>query len=100
MLNNSQQKLSQEKIPKLVISYAWTTLAALVLHSIYTLIDSLFVSWGVGDNAMGSVSIVFPFVLLQAAIATALGGAQPRLFLEELALDNKTKQAMSPSTPC
>jgi putative MATE family efflux protein len=45
-----------------------------MLNSVYTLVDSLFVSWGVGDNAMGGVSIVFPFVLIQAAIATALGG--------------------------
>ncbi|KAA3659648.1 MAG: MATE family efflux transporter [Chloroflexi bacterium] len=79
MLNRSLHNLSQEKIPKLVVSYTLTTLSALLFHSIYTLIDSLFVSWGVGDNAMGGVSIIFPFVLLQAAIATALGGGAASL---------------------
>ena len=74
MLDSSHIKLSQEKIPKLVLGYASTTFVSLVLHGIYSLLDSLFVSWGVGDNAMGGLSIVFPFVLLQAAIATALGG--------------------------
>ena len=42
--------------------------------SVYTLTDTLFVSWGVGENAMGGVSVVFPFVILQGAISTALGG--------------------------
>ena len=74
MINHSHQRLAEERIPKLVISYTLTTLTTLVFHSLYTLIDSLFVSWGVGDDAMGGISIVFPFVLLQSAIATALGG--------------------------
>lgn len=74
MDNAKQNKLQNEKISKLVISYALTTFISLLLNSLYTLADSLFVSWGVGDNAMGGISIVFPFVLIQSAIATALGG--------------------------
>lgn len=69
-----KNRLQNERISKLVLSYALTTFIALSLNSVYTLTDSLFVSWGVGDNAMGGVSIVFPFVLIQSAIATALGG--------------------------
>lgn len=66
--------MSQEKISKLVFSYMGTTLVALTFNSLYTLVDSLFVSWGIGDNAMGGVSLVLPFVMLQSAISTALGG--------------------------
>lgn len=66
--------LEQKSIPSLIMSYAATTLAALVLNSVYTLTDTLFVSRGVGDYAMGGVSVVFPFVILQSAVATAVGG--------------------------
>lgn len=79
-----QNKLQNEKVSKLVISYALTTLIALLLNSVYTLLDSLFVSWGVGDNAMGGVSIVFPFVLVQSAIATALGGGAAAIISRQI----------------
>lgn len=73
-MNTAQEKLATKSIPSLVLSFAATTFAALIFNSVYTLTDALFVSWGVGDNAMGSVSVVFPFIILQSAIATAVGG--------------------------
>lgn len=74
MKANAQDKLIGGSIPRLVLGYALSTFAALVFNSIYTITDSLFVSWGVSDAAMGGVSVVFPFVLIQTAISTALGG--------------------------
>lgn len=65
--------LAEEKIPRLVLQFASTTFAALLFNSIYTLTDALFVSWGVGDNAMGGLSVVFPFVILQGAVSSAVG---------------------------
>lgn len=84
MLRQPHLQLGQEKIPRLVINYTLTTLATLVFHSLYSLIDSLFVSWGVGDDAMGGISIVLPFVLLQSAIATALGGGAASIISRKL----------------
>lgn len=40
------QALGTEKILKLVTQFSVTTLAALILNSVYTLTDALFVSWG------------------------------------------------------
>lgn len=87
MNNEKQNKLAEEKVSKLVMSYALTTLIALIFNSVYTLTDSLFVSWGVGDNAMGGVSIIFPFVLLQSAISVALGGGAASLISRKLGKD-------------
>jgi len=78
------EKMTNEKIPKLVLSFAATTLVALILNSVYNLTDTLFVSWGVGDHAMGGVSVVFPFVILQSAIATALRGGAASLVSRKL----------------
>ncbi len=87
METTTHQKLAVEKIPRLVMDYAFTTLTSLVLYSAYSLIDSLFVSWGVGDDAMGGISIVLPFVLLQSAIATALGGGAASIISRKLGED-------------
>lgn len=76
--------LGVEAIPRLVLRFAATTLAALLLNAVYTLTDALFISWGVGENAMGGVSVVFPFVILQGAISTALGGGAASIISRKL----------------
>lgn len=78
------QVLGTQPIPRLVLRFAATTFVALLLNSVYTLTDTLFVSWGVGDNAMGGVSIVFPFVVLQGAIATAVGSGAASIVSRKL----------------
>lgn len=76
--------LGSEKIPRLVLRFSSATLAALLLNSVYTLTDALFVSWGVGTNAMGGVSVVFPFVVLQGAVASAVGSGAASIVSRKL----------------
>lgn len=76
--------LREGNIARLVLRFSATTLAALLLNAVYTLTDALFVSWGVGVNAMGGVSIVFPFVILQGAIASAVGSGAASLVSRRL----------------
>lgn len=80
--------LGSEPIPRLVLRFSATTLIALLLNSVYALTDALFVSWGVGDNAMGGVSLVFPFVLLQGAIASAVGSGAASIVSRRLGEGN------------
>ncbi len=78
MKNNTsvskQDRLENENIFKLLLSFSLTTLASLVFNTLYSLTDALFVSHAVGDNAFGGVSIIFPFTIFQSAVATAVGG--------------------------
>lgn len=76
--------MEKERIPRLVLQFTLTTLIALVFNSVYTLTDALFVSWGVGDNAFGGVSVVLPFTMLQGAISTAIGGGAASLVSRRL----------------
>ena len=69
------ERLVSGSVRKQVLSFALTALAGLVFNSVYSLTDALFVGRGVGDAAMGGVSAVYPFVILQSAIATTIGGA-------------------------
>lgn len=80
--------MADTPVKTLILQYAAVTLSALLLNSVYTLTDALFVSWGVGSRAMGGVSIVFPFVILQGAIATALGGGAASIVSRKLGEDS------------
>lgn len=68
------EELAEGKISSLVLRYSLTTFAALLFSAMYNLVDTLFVSRGVGDAAMGGVAIVFPFMIIQSAIAQTVGG--------------------------
>lgn len=85
----SSDVLGQSKISRLVAGFALSALAGLALNSLYSLTDALFVSRGVGDAAMGGVSAVFPFVLLQSAVSTAIGGGAATLVALKLGEGNR-----------
>ena len=74
------ERLVSGSVRKQVLSFALTALARLVFNSVYSLTDALFVGRGVGDAAMGGVSAVYPFVILQSAIATTIGGGAVFVF--------------------
>lgn len=74
------ERLVSGSVRKQVLSFALTALAGLVFNSVYSLTDALFVGRGVGDAAMGGVSAVYPFVILQSAIATTIGGGAAVVF--------------------
>ena len=83
-MNGENTKLGTQKIPKLILSFSTTVLAGLVFNSVYTLTDTLFISHAVGDNAMGGVSLILPFTILQGAIATTVGSGASAIVSRKL----------------
>lgn len=83
-MSNDSTKLGTEKIPRLFFSFSFTVLAGLVLNSVYTLTDTLFISHAVGDNAMGGVSLILPFTILQGAISTTVGSGASAIVSRKL----------------
>lgn len=71
--NDKALEMETQPIPKLVLNYSAVTFCALFFNELYNIVDTLFVSKGVGDNAMGGVSIIFPFMLIQGAVAQTVG---------------------------
>lgn len=67
------EEMCTQSIPKLIAKYSLSTFCALFFNELYNIIDTLFVSKGVGDNAMGGVSIIFPFMIIQGAVAQTIG---------------------------
>lgn len=67
-------EMESESIPKLILKYSSVTFCALLFSALYNITDTLFVSRGVGDDAAAGISVVFPFMMLQTAIAQTIGG--------------------------
>ena len=87
------ERLVSGSVRKQVLSFALTALAGLVFNSVYSLTDALFVGRGVGDAAMGGVSAVYPFVILQSAIATTIGGGAASIVSRALGSGDKKRAA-------
>ncbi|MDR3216365.1 MAG: polysaccharide biosynthesis C-terminal domain-containing protein [Clostridiaceae bacterium] len=81
---HANEELKNKSVIPLLIKYSLTTFAALLLNSLYTLADALFVSWGVGADATGGVSLALPFVLVQSAISATLGGGAASIISRKL----------------
>lgn len=64
-------------IRKEFFKFAVPSVLGMVISSLYTVVDGIFVGRGIGALALGSVNIVYPFIMLQIAIAMllAIGGA-------------------------
>lgn len=87
------ERLSSGSVCRQVLSFALTALCGLVFNSVYSLTDALFVGRGVGDAAMGGVSAVYPFVIMQSAIATTIGGGAASLVSRSLGSGDKKRAA-------
>lgn len=85
-------ELGNKSIPKLLLGYSVTTFFALFLNSIYSITDALFVGYGVGIDALGAISAVFPFTILQGAISTMIGGGAA-ILVSNLLGKNKREHA-------
>lgn len=83
-MKDDSAKLGTESVPKLVFGFSLTVLAGLLLNSVYTLTDALFISHAVGDTAMGGVSLILPFTILQGAISTTVGSGASAIVSRKL----------------
>lgn len=81
---NKTAEMETKPIPNLILSYSSATFFALFFDALYNIVDTLFISHGVSDNAMGGVSVVFPFMMIQAAIAQMVGGGAAALAAKHL----------------
>ena len=54
---------------KKFIRYLLPSVSAMWVYSLYTMVDGIFVSWGVGTTAIASVNIAMPFINFIFAIS-------------------------------
>ena len=64
--------LRTEPIGKLLLRYSLPAIAAMVVFSLYNIIDSIFIGHGVGPLAISGLAITFPVMNLTFALVLPL----------------------------
>ncbi len=74
---SNPQILGSAPIGKLLLQYSLPSIVAMALTSIYNIIDSVFIGYGVGAMALSGLAITLPLMSLLTAFSTlvAVGGA-------------------------
>ncbi len=62
-------KLKTDTMFKQFLKYCIPTVLSLLVFSLYTMVDGMFVAWGVSELALSAVNICMPFVQMLFAVA-------------------------------
>lgn len=65
--------LGQEKISKLLIRMSTPAVVGMLVHSLYNIVDTIFIAKGVGTDAIGGLAIAFPIQMFILAIGMLFG---------------------------
>ncbi|WP_242866469.1 MATE family efflux transporter [Clostridium acetireducens] len=61
--------VNNKKMKRKFIRYLLPSVSAMWVYSLYTMVDGIFVSWGVGTTGIASVNIAMPFINFIFAIS-------------------------------
>ena len=70
--NNSLAMFEKEPIVKLMLKFALPAIAAMVVNSIYNIVDQIFIGQGVGMLGNAATNLTFPLVTISMAIGTMI----------------------------
>lgn len=70
---NQTEKLGTESIVKLLFAYSIPSTVGMIVNAIYNIVDRMFISRFVGENAMAGLTISFPIMMVFNAIAVLIG---------------------------
>ena len=76
MMNHSQttaNPLGYEKIGKLLTGYAIPSITALIINSLYNMVDQIFIGQEVGYLGNAATNIIMPLTILLAALGMLIG---------------------------
>ena len=70
--DNSLAMFEKEPIVKLMLKFALPAIAAMVVNSIYNIVDQIFIGQGVGMLGNAATNLTFPLVTISMAIGTMI----------------------------
>ena len=65
--------IATEPIGKLIVKFAVPSVIALLVNSLYNIVDQIFIGWGVGYLGNGVTNIVFPITIIALALSMMIG---------------------------
>ncbi|MBU9712841.1 MATE family efflux transporter [Evansella tamaricis] len=67
------ERLGSEPIPKLLMNLSIPAMIGMFVMAFYNLVDTIYISHGVGIDAVAGVTIAFPLMMIMMAVAAAVG---------------------------
>ena len=68
-----QSAFATEPVGRLIVKFAVPSVIALLVNSLYNIVDQIFIGWGVGYLGNGATNIVFPITIIALALAMMIG---------------------------
>lgn len=62
-----------ETIGRLILKFAVPSVIALLVNSLYNIVDQIFIGWGVGYLGNGATNVVFPITIIALALSMMIG---------------------------
>lgn len=69
----TQSPFATEPIGRLIVKFAVPSVIALLVNSLYNIVDQIFIGWGVGYLGNGATNIVFPITIIALALSMIIG---------------------------
>ncbi len=70
---DSTNELRDGKISSLLWKFSWPAVIAMLVNSLYNIIDRIFVGRGVGSIAIAATTVAFPIMLILMAVSVLIG---------------------------
>ena len=70
IMENRNQLLEQAPISKLIWKMTIPSVIGVMAYNLYNIFDTLFISLGVGMDAVGGVAIAFPLLVFVSAVSS------------------------------
>ena len=83
--------LASANVGKLMMTYAIPSVVALVVNSLYNIVDQIFIGWGVGTLGNSATNVVFPLNMVVMALALLLGDGGAAYLSLELGKNDQKK---------
>lgn len=73
VMPEKQSPFATEPIGRLIVKFAVPSVIALLVNSLYNIVDQIFIGWGVGYLGNGATNIVFPITIIALALSMMIG---------------------------
>lgn len=73
VVSEKQSPFATEPIGRLIIKFAVPSVVALLVNSLYNIVDQIFIGNGVGYLGNGATNVVFPITIIALALAMMIG---------------------------
>ena len=71
--SETHSPFATEPIGRLILKFAIPSVIALLVNSLYNIVDQIFIGWGVGYLGNGATNVVFPITIIALALSMMIG---------------------------